>query len=147
MCYPIEPQQSELTAQIYKLEQHPQFAIYIVRVRLLLIKMNIKKIKEVVNLDISDEQKERYILSIIADDKKAIPTILNILNNEREKREELILDSNAELSRALIVLKDDNLKYSKKIIADPKWVAGEIIKHYQKWKDYVKCNFKVDGLS
>ena len=129
------------------MEQHPQFAIYIVRVRLLFIKMNIKKIKEVVNLDISDEQKERYILSIIADDKKAIPTILNILNNEREKREELILDSNAELSRALIVLKDDNLKYSKKIIADPKWVAGEIIKHYQKWKDYVKCNFKVDGLS
>ena len=129
------------------MERHPQFAIYIVRVRLLLIKMNIKKIKEVVNLDISDEQKERYILSIIADDKKAIPTILNILNSEREKREELILDANAELSRALIVLKDDNLKYNKKIIADPKWVSGEIIKHYQKWKDYVKCNFKVDGIS
>ena len=110
--------------------------------------MNVKKIKEIVNLDISDEQKELYILSIIADDKKAIPTILNILNNEREKREELILDTNAELSRALIVLKDDNLKYnSKKIIADPKWVVGEIIKHYQKWKDYLKCNFKVDGIS
>ena len=46
-----------------------------------------------------------------------------------------------------IVLKDDNLKYNKKIIADPKWVVGEIIKHYQKWKDYVRCNFKVDGLS
>lgn len=108
--------------------------------------MNVKKIKEVVNLEISDEKKERLILSIIADDKKAIPTILNILNVEREKREELILDSNAELSRALVVLKDDNLKYNKKIIADPKWVAGEIIKHYQKWKDYVICNFKVDGL-
>lgn len=109
--------------------------------------MNVKKIKEVVNLDISDEQKERYILAIIANDKKAIPTILNILNIEREEREELILDCNAELSRALIVLKDNNLKYNKKIIADPKWVAGEIIKYYQKWKDYVKCNFKVDGLS
>lgn len=109
--------------------------------------MNVKKIKEIVNLDISDEQKEIYILSIIADDKNAIPTILNILNSEREKREELILDSNAELSRALIVLKDDNLKYNKKIIADPKWVSGEIIKHYQKWKDYIKCNFKVDGIS
>ena len=109
--------------------------------------MNVKKIKEIVNSGISDEQKERYILSIIADDKKAIPTILNILNIEREKKEELILDSNAELSRALIVLKDNNLKYNKKIIADPKWVVGEIIKHYQKWKDYVKCNFKVNGLS
>lgn len=109
--------------------------------------MNVKKIKEVVNLDISDEHKEKYILSIIADDKKAIPIILDILNNEREKREELILDSNFELSRALIVLKDDNLEYNKNIIANPKWVVGEIIKHYQKWKDYVKCNFKVDGLS
>ena len=108
--------------------------------------MNIKKIKEVVNLDISDKQKEIYILSIIADDKNAIPTILNILSSEREKREELILDSNVELSRALLVLKDDNLKYNKKIIADPKWVSGEIIKHYQKWKDYIKCNFKVDGI-
>lgn len=109
--------------------------------------MNVKKIKEVVNLDIPDEQKERYIISIIADDKKVIPTILEILNDEREKRENLILDSNVELSRALIVLNDDNLKYGKKIIAEPKWVVGEIIKHYQKWKDYVKCNFKVDGLS
>lgn len=121
--------------------------LHIVMVRLFLLKMNIKKITEVVNLNISDEQKERYILSIIADDRKAIPTILNILQNEREKREELILDTNAELSRAFIVLKDDNLKYSKKIVADPKWVVGEIIKHYQKWKDYVKCNFKVEGLS
>lgn len=109
--------------------------------------MDIKKIKEIVNLDIPDEQKERYIIAIIADDKKVIPTILNILNIEREKREELILDSNAELSRALIILNDDNLKYNKKISADPKWVVGEIIKHYQKWKDYIKCNFKIDGLS
>lgn len=110
--------------------------------------MDVKKIKEIVNLDISDEQKERYILAIIADDKKAIPDILNILNIEREKREELILDSNAELSRALIILKDDNLRYnSKKIIADPKWVVGEIVRHYQKWSGYVRCNFKVDGIS
>lgn len=109
--------------------------------------MDIKKIKEIVNLEISDEQKERYILGIIADDKNAIPTILKILGKEREKREELILDANAELSRALIVLKDDNLKYNKKIIVDPKWAVGEIIKHYQKWKEYVKCNFKVEGLS
>jgi hypothetical protein len=36
MCYPIEPHESKLTAQIFKLERHPQFAIYIVRVRLLL---------------------------------------------------------------------------------------------------------------
>jgi len=33
MCYPIEQNESKLTAQIFKLERHPQFAIYIVRVR------------------------------------------------------------------------------------------------------------------
>lgn len=57
-------------------------------------------------------------------DKKVIPTILEMLQQERLK-DELILDSNAELSRALIVLKDSNLKSNKNIIADPKWVSGE----------------------
>ena len=109
--------------------------------------MDIKKIKEVVNLNISDEQKEQYILSIISDDKNVIPIMLEILKYERKKKDELVLDSNAELSRAFIVLKDENLKYNKKIIADPKWVVGEIIKHYEKWKDFIKCNFKIDGIS
>lgn len=108
--------------------------------------MNVNKVKEIVDSVISDKAKERLILSVIADDKNAIPTILEILNAEREINNELILDTNAELSRALITLNDDNLKYNKNIVADPKWVAGEIIKHYQKWKDYIKCNFKVDGL-
>lgn len=109
--------------------------------------MDIKKIKEVVNSHISDGLKETYILGIIADDKNAIPTILNILKHEREQKEKLILDTNVELSRALIVLKDKNLKYdTKKIIADPKWVVGEIVKHYEKWKDYIRCNFKIDNI-
>ena len=108
--------------------------------------MNIKKITEIINLNISDEVKENYILSIIADDKKVIPTILNILNNEREKREELILDTNMELSRVLIVLRDEHLKFTKGIIAEPNWIVGEIIKYYQKWKDTIKCNFKIKEL-
>jgi hypothetical protein len=110
--------------------------------------MDIKSIKQIVNSDLPNDYQEKAILSILADDKKVIPYIMEILENERKQSRELILDTNAELSRALIVLKDDNLKYnSKKIIADPKWVVGEIIKHYQKWKDYVKCNFKVEGIS
>jgi len=50
------------------------------------------------------------------------------------------------LSRALIVLNDNNLKYNKKVVAEPKWVVGEIKKHYLKWKDYIKCTFNVEGL-
>ena len=108
--------------------------------------MDIKSIKQIVNSDLPIEYQEKAILSILADDKKVIPYIMEILENERKQSKELILDSNAELSRALIVLDDDNLKPNKKLIAEPKWVVGEIKKHYLKWKDYVKCNFKVDGL-
>ena len=76
--------------------------------------MDIKKIEQIVNTKLSDEQKEYLILCTISDDKNAIPTILQILDREREQREELILDSNSELSRALLVLKDKNLKWNKK---------------------------------
>jgi hypothetical protein len=108
--------------------------------------MDIKSIKQIVNSDLPSDYQEKAILSILADDEKVIPYIMEILGNERKQSKELILDSNAELSRALIVLNDDNLNPNKKIVAEPKWVVGEIKKHYLKWKDYVKCNFKVDGL-
>lgn len=109
--------------------------------------MDISKIKTIVNTDtISDEIKTSLILSVIANDKNAIPTVMAILNSEREQNKELILDSNAELSRALIVLNDKNLKSNKNIIADPKWVVGEIKKHYLKWSEKIRCNFKIEGL-
>ena len=108
--------------------------------------MDIKKIEQIVNTKLSDEQKEYAILCIIADDKNAIPTILQILERERQQKMELILDSNSELSRALVVLNDKNLKWNKKCIAEPNWVVGEIIKHYKKWSHLIRCNFKVDGL-
>ena len=108
--------------------------------------MNIKSIKQIVNSDLPNDYQEKAILSILADDKKVIPYIMEILENERKQSKELILDTNSELSRALLVLNDENLKTNKKVVADPKWVVGEIKKHYLKWKDYIKCNFKVDGL-
>lgn len=108
--------------------------------------MNLDKIKTIINSGLPKELKEEAILSIIADDEEAIPTILQFLHEERRVKKELILDTNAELSRALVVLRDGNLKYTKKIISEPKWVADEIIKHYQKWKNHIKCNFKVEGL-
>ncbi len=58
--------------------------------------MDIKKIEQIVNTKLSDEQKEYLILCAISDDKNAIPTILQILDREREQKNELILDSNSE---------------------------------------------------
>ena len=108
--------------------------------------MDIKSIKQIVNSDLPIDYQEKAILSIIADDKKVIPYIMEILENERKQSKELILDTNSELSRALLVLNDENLKSNKKVVADPKWVVGEIKKHYHKWKNHIKCNFKVNGL-
>ena len=108
--------------------------------------MDIKSIKQIVNSDLPTDYQEEAILSILADDKKVIPYIMEILENERKQSKELILDTNSELSRALLVLNDENLKSNKKVVADPKWVVGEIKKHYHKWQNHIKCNFKVDGL-
>lgn len=108
--------------------------------------MNLSKIKIVVNSEEPDEIKERLIIQLIAEDEKVIPLVMKILQAEREEKKELISDSNAELSRALIVLDDDKLSYSKGVIAEPKWVVGEIKKHYIKYKHLIRCNFKVDGL-
>jgi hypothetical protein len=108
--------------------------------------MNIGKIRDIVNLNLPDEVTEGYLTAIIAEDKEVIPTLLEMLNNERELKEKLISETNAELSRALVVLQDKNLKYNKKIIADPPWVVSEIIKHYKKWKDHIGCCFKIKEL-
>jgi Tfp pilus assembly pilus retraction ATPase PilT len=108
--------------------------------------MDLKSIKEIVNSGLDNADQEHLIISIIATDKNAIPTILRILDAERSNNRELLLDTNAELSRALVVLKDPNLKWNKKILADPKWVVGEIIKHYQKWKHTIGCTFNIEEL-
>ena len=108
--------------------------------------MDIKSIKSVLdNNSLPENIKENLILSIIALDKKAVPMILQMLDSEREKNEELILDSNAELSRALITLEDPNIGKKKPII-ELSFVVGEIKKHYLKWQNTIKCNFKVKGL-
>jgi len=109
--------------------------------------MNIKEIGLIANHpNISDELKRTYIISLLASDKQVIPDILEILASERKNSEELILDQNFELSRSLIVLQSKHLKWSKNIVAEPSWVSGEIVKHYKKWKDRIKCNFKIKGL-
>lgn len=108
--------------------------------------MDIKSIKQIVNSDLPEDYQRDAILLLISKDREAIPHMLRILNDEREQQRELILDTNQELSRALIVLNDENLKSNNKIITNPKWVAEEIKKHYTKWRGVIKCNFKVDGL-
>ncbi len=100
--------------------------------------MDIKKIKAIAEND-SLINKELAILSVIAEDKKAIEYVLALLQLERLHKAELISDSNQELSRALVVLEDSKTKKSQ-------WIVNQIKHHYVKWKNDITCNFNVDGI-
>lgn len=114
----------------------------------ILNKMDIKNIKQIVNSDLPIDYQEKAILSVLANDKKVIPYIMEILENERKQNKELLLDTNMELSRALITLNANpsDAKGKKAMKEQTDFVVGEIKKHYLKWKDYIKCCFNVQGL-
>ena len=107
--------------------------------------MNIENIKAILEMEVAPSIQEQLIISELAKDPNVIPTMLSILQHERETKEELFQNTNAELSRALVTIIDEN--YGKKgAYIDRIWVAGEIKKHFLKWKDFTRCNFKIDGL-
>ena len=114
----------------------------------ILNKMDIKNIKQIVNSDLPIDYQEKAILSVLSNDKKVIPYIMEILENERKQNKELLLDTNMELSRALITLNANpsDAKGKKAMKEQTDFVVGEIKKHYLKWKDYIKCCFNVQGL-
>lgn len=108
--------------------------------------MNLENISIILkNPEISDYQKINFMLQEIAEDEKAIEYVLVLLHKEREINKELITDQNAELSRALVVLKDSSVKHKKPIV-DPQWVKEQIMNHYIKWQHKIKCCFQIEGL-
>lgn len=87
-----------------------------------------------------------FILMYVAGDENAIPNILEILEIERRRNKELLIDTNVELSRAFMALE----KFEKNTptnLKQKRWIFGEIKKHYIKWKDYIGCCFKMDCLN
>ena len=110
--------------------------------------MNIDKITKIVNSEhLPEDIKEQMIISVLADDPKVIPIMMEILEQERLSKKELISDSNLELSRALVTLQDPNLgKVKPKPYIELDFVIGEIKKHYLKWEGVIRCCFKIKGL-
>ncbi|MES2287416.1 MAG: hypothetical protein V4547_17110 [Bacteroidota bacterium] len=108
--------------------------------------MDLKSIKAIIDSkEYPDSVKENLIIHVLSDDDNVIPIMLKILDGERDNNKELIMDSNAELSRALLTLEDPKLK-TKKPIIELKFVTGEIRKHYLKWQKKIRCTFKMEGL-
>lgn len=94
--------------------------------------MDIDKIRQIVNASVEDAVKEALIIRVLALDKKVIPDILNILNEEREQKQELISDMNVEISRYNIFI--NSPKLLKKELT---FVNNETKKLYEKWKGFI----------
>lgn len=100
--------------------------------------MNIKALKVIINSDLPDNFKEAQVMNILANDEKVIPKIMDILEQERRSKKELIQDLNLELSRAHCYIEDVvETKKQAKNNFNKKFVIGEIKKFYIKYKSIV----------
>ena len=72
--------------------------------------MDLEKIREIVNREsLPEEAKEFLIIQVLATDKKVIPLIMKVLDEERSQNHELICDMNLELSRADVHIENPTL--------------------------------------
>ena len=62
--------------------------------------MNIKEITKIINSELNETAKEWFIMQILAEDDKIIPTLLSILETERKSKKELLEECNLMLSKA-----------------------------------------------
>ena len=68
--------------------------------------MNLKKIREILNMNIPEDYQEQLIIQVLSEDKNVIPTLLKILEIERKSKEDLLVDCNLLLSKANVGLEE-----------------------------------------
>lgn len=99
--------------------------------------MNLKAIKDIINEQtISEETKAQMILSVISEDKNAIPYILTILTNERNTNRLIISDLNLEVSRYHI-----HTQSAKLLKINKEFLNEQTKTLYEKWKDFIQPLF------
>lgn len=87
---------------------------------------------------------EDTIFRYISQDKKILPAMMKLLQYERESDKELIMELNLNNSRNLINL--IGVKKGKAGNKMKEFAIDECKKFYMKWKDKIKCCFKIEGL-
>lgn len=102
--------------------------------------MDLETIKKIVNSDIPSKSKEMQILYVIAADKNAIPTVLDILNVERKSNDEMITDLNLNLSRTHIFV-DEYVDKVKEKQFTRAFVLDKISEFYIKYKGRISHCF------
>jgi hypothetical protein len=98
--------------------------------------MNIEQIIQIVNSDAKEEIKEHLIIRTLALDKKVIPNILKILDEERDNKTKLIADLNVEVSRYNIHINNNVLLKENRVFLNKR--TKEL---YEKWKGFISPLF------
>ncbi len=102
--------------------------------------MDLETIKKIVNSDSPSKSKELQILYVLAADKNAIPTILDILNAERKSNYEMITDLNLNLSRTHIFV-DEYVDKVKEKQFTRAFILDKISEFYIKYKGRISHCF------
>lgn len=97
--------------------------------------MDLKEISKVLSYPIDDETKKMLIITILAKDKQVIPTIMEILDAEREINNKLLIEMNMQLSRAHLGLEKPSLNKGH-------FMDKEIQQFYLKNKEHIGHCFK-----
>lgn len=100
--------------------------------------MNIEKIKAIVNSSQPDITIRGLLLLAIAEDERAIPDLLAILEAERAAKKELITELNFQLSRADTIIESPELNKDK-------FVRKEISAFYKKFSHLVSHCYRQKG--
>lgn len=100
--------------------------------------MDLQKIRQLVNGNLTNDIVRMTILKVIAEDETALLDMMQILENERRRKKELILEMNMQLSRADMGLKNPKLNYDG-------FMQKEISEFYQQYRDQVLHCFKKNG--
>ena len=97
--------------------------------------MNLDNLREILNAHIPENIKEQLIIREISKDENVIPTVMKILEQERQLKSEIASEMNVLLSKAHIGL--DNKKFNK-----GNFMQKEIVEFYTKYKGIVGHCFK-----
>lgn len=104
--------------------------------------MDLKKIKEILDIDTApDEVKESAIIDVLAEDKNLIPILLIILQTERSQKKEAILECSLALASSHMYINDTKVTGKKRTIGRD-CVLDMIKDFYEKYKGKIDHHFR-----
>lgn len=98
--------------------------------------MNLDKLKEILNQEIRADVKEILFLEQLSKEEDIVPNLLRILEAERRRNKEVIIDMNLELSRAFNYVHEAAFDKKKKGF-NKEFLLGEIKNFYRRYKSVI----------